>query len=1306
MSKLKIELEAIYQNAEKGFNKTTDSVDALRKTLITTGKEGEKFDQAVFRELTSAGERFGYELKGLEKALDLVRKQMSYLSQGVGEDNAQLGKLAKTTALYQAEIDKLNEAKAADARRTKEQIAAAEEMNNIQRQTIQMLEERARVQNQLNSKNANIGFMMLTDDRIGVANYTLKEYEQTLKQVIADTGVNSEETQKALALYQEQAKYVAVLNESTKNLSASTKDYNTVKNQTIRVEESHASKLLSVAKNILKFQLLMAPITGTIRGLKTFISDSTKAAAEAEQVFNKLATVYGNAADQAERMAQALSASLGVAKSTSAGALSTVGDLLQAQGMGTAQSLSTASRWTTQFADIIAFKDINMSLEEFAQNFMSGAAGNLRNFRTFGSIVKESAVQARLMAQGLDKLTRSELELAKMTTRAEMALEQQKNAMGATGREWDTVLSVNRRLNEASKQLKENFGAWLNEGLKPIKTIWLEILDTINEAVASSKELPQFKENLAQANPAVIFNRTSNSDTWERESRQHVGGWANMYGRMSESTDASEIAALERGLRSEARDIVKMFVSFGMTVDEGVEALKEDYITMQSLTDDWWGSLDIFGGFIEYLSQYAEWGKRLLGRSEWETETESVGSSFDTFLESLMGITGVGNNISTGDVMDANSHQSFAAQLASVARQAGIDAFNNINAADLSEFVDAVSLALGEVTEEDMLGGKAESLKNLYTTLFNQFTKDKTLQQNADLLERIANEYKAITGNVLDINEGLTEFQKALAQMQGVTSNYDVQLAQLRMTDDQKLTDNLRRQYAEAYALAATPEEQRQIYDAYEEAEQTLLAFLNAQRIYNEELKKEAAEKERLAQYKAAVKTISESTADYAAQMAQVGMTDNEKALDDLRIAYEKMRSELTLTDEEAKALNTEYNAQRQALINLQARQKEYNDFLASEAARLAAAEAAVTAMRNGERAQGIMANYAMTTINPLQATGKYASADTWRAGQRAGLRETEAQLLGLGVAASEVNAWIAKMTPLINEEYEAKKAEIDATEEATEALKKAQQWLAVEKRVTGSMGTAGGVIQSFQGEGDIWTKLVNALLTILENTESWPEMAETLNSIFNMFEPVAEALLDLIMSLPWEDIIFMLKVVASAITIISAIVQGIQTVIKWLWNNIKTALKNVATDVYNLFHPFHQRSRDQYTSFEELGNMLAKIYDDTTVYLERIWNANEDIVRNTDKDNLAVLRDLYARKIINEDQFYAGARVMQKDMIFDPVSADSTKYVAKGAGASSSVSYGGVTIQFNGSNSEEMKRWITDFFNQNGIGYNMAIGG
>ena len=990
---------------------------------------------------------------------------------------------------------------------------------------------------------------------------------------------------------------------------------------------SYLKRLVTLTKNILVFQLIMGPIRSAISGVKNTLRESLDVAAEAEQTYSKLATVFDGFEKSASRAATSLASALGVAKSTSSGALSTVGDLLQAQGMGTAESLTTASRWTSQFYDIINFKDINMSLEEFAQNFMSGAAGNLRNFRTFGSIVKESAVQAELARKGLDKLTGSQLELAKMTTRAEMALRQQSNAMGATQREWDTTLSVTRRLNEAWKEYKENLGDTLNAFVKPIKREITELLDRVNKVKRAAKEL---EGGAAVSSVYDIRNNENDRAAFRKDLLTEFNSYEGDLNRYANGTitssDTLAFEALDYVMRMYAASLEDVTNILGNKLPEAAA----EYL--KSLEDT--------------RNAEIELQKAIEGR---KTQIATASDRYNAFAESLLGISGV--SFTASSFSDATGRYSQTengtAQLLGIITStifSDVDAaLASINSSDLAEtWGGVIAGALDELDKGDLLQGRIDSVRQLFENTWNEFLPDGFTEQEKAKLEEIKATYKGYVDELDAYNEELKRlgsFASALAGLGSVTASYDTQLAQLGMTNDQKLTDNLRRQYAEAYALAATPEEQQQINDAYEEAEQTLLAFLNAQRIYNEELEKEAAEKERLAQYEEAVKTISESTADYAAQMAQVGMTDNEKALDNLRIAYEKMRSELTLTEEEAEALDAEYDAQRQALINLQARQKEYNDFLASEAARLAAADAAVTAMRNGQSAQGIMANYAMTTINPLQATGRYASADTWRAGQRAGLRETEAQLLGLGVAASDVNAWIAEMIPLINEAYEAKKAEIDATEEETEALRKAQQWLAVESRVTGSMGTLGGVIQSFQGDGDIWSKIVNALLTILENTESWGEIAEVLDQIFAMFEPVTEALIDLIVSLPWEDIIFMLKVIASAIVIISGIVQGIQTVIKWLWDNIKTALRNVATDVYNLFHPFSQRERDQYRSFKELVGELNKIADNTNTYLDRIWSTNEKIERNTSKGDdyakqLALLRSLYEGGVLTDVQY------------------------------------------------------------------------
>jgi len=206
------------------------------------------------------------------------------------------------------------------------------------------------------------------------------------------------------------------------------------------------------------------------------------------------------------------------------------------------------------------------------------------------------------------------------------------------------------------------------------------------------------------------------------------------------------------------------------------------------------------------------------------------------------------------------------------------------------------------------------------------------------------------------------------------------------------------------------------------------------------------------------------------------------------------------------------------------------------------------------------------------------------------------------------------------------------------------------------------------------------------------------------MFEPVVDGLINLILSLPWEDIIYMLKVIATVIVTIMGIIRGIQEVFKWLWDNIKVALNNVKEAI---LHPITGGDQKSFRSFDNLKQTIIDVAEDVKEEYERIWAVNEKIERNTRNDDvLKTLKELYAAGVINEDQFYAGARVMQKDKVFDPVPAGSPKYLSSPTQTSSVISYGGVTLQFNGDNIEELKSWLLDFFNGNGIAYNTAIGG
>lgn len=527
----------------------------------------------------------------------------------------------------------------------------------------------------------------------------------------------------------EQGELYKKMSASLQDVKAQMKDVGTTSNNT-------SLKLLSVAKNILKFQLLMGPITAAIRGFKNTLSDSMKVAAEAEQVFNKLATVFDGLTDSAKRAASAIATELGVATSTAASALSTVGDLLQAQGMGTSASLSTSSEWVKQFQDIIAFKDINMSLEEFAQNFMSGAAGNLRNFRTFGSIVKESAVQAELAKKGMDKLTGSQLELAKMTTRAEMALRQQANAMGATRREWDTMLSVNRRLSESWKEFKENLGDTLNSVLLPMKSMWGALIDQINKANKAQKEFNAGNRNIKVYD---IYNNGEDSASFQRALSKAY----NTYGvHAGEGADDG---------RSLIDAVYEEMVKFGAIVAT-IQHVMGDKLTPEMYKE---------------LKVLEERNKKETERlAAIETRRGNIGASTDTyeaFTEALKAITGAGG-ISTPDWASVAGQYAYteggdslyANNVAVSMMRAVSDALKAINNSDLAEtWGDVISGALDDLDEGQLREAQVESYRKLFEAAWNQFAEGGYTDEETAKLEEIKRSYKQATAALEEYNKNI-----------------------------------------------------------------------------------------------------------------------------------------------------------------------------------------------------------------------------------------------------------------------------------------------------------------------------------------------------------------------------------------------------------------------------------------------------------------------------------------------------------------------------------------------------------------------
>lgn len=669
---------------------------------------------------------------------------------------------------------------------------------------------------------------------------------------------------------------------------------------------AYFTKMLKTIPNVIGFRIVMNLIKN-IANIKNILSESAKAAAEAEQVFSKLNTVFGETSGAMNEVLD-LSSKIGVASSTAASALSTVGDLLQAQGQTTVESLQTASKWVSQFQDIIAFKDINMSLEEFAQNFMSGAAGNLRNFRTFGSIVRESAVNAELAKKGLDKLTGSELELAKMTTRAEMALEQQKNAIGATQREWDTMLSVNRRYDEAVKAMKESFGDWTNNIIKPIKKWWTEILEEINKANNAQEQFISGKKNI---NVYDLSDNIDFSKFYEKISSAVSTGLYDSDSGMKYALIETESAILKFG--ASAEDIQKVILRLYDVFDDN-----DIFASGEKFSD----FVDRLQKSIQKISKDREFENQV---ESWNSGLKNLAETADAFIESLAelnGVTGVSSdfvdmlagNISSEKIAERKWNEIYSSIQENIGK-----AIESIKDTTIDGYISITESLFGDDSVQNAYTSWLGEVESMYTILYNRMVKygDVTQQQ----LDEVYSKWKDIKKEAEKYNKLQNVFETGATN--GSYSD-DIRL-KTRTNLNQNFLENNYKIYgyevpeglAGAYAqielfyedliklVNPTEEERKKLYEQRDEEKLQAKEYLSI-------LQQENVAKEKAAQ----LEELNSGTADYQKQFEQLRMSDFEKTIDDLNRMLEGV------TD---KDIISAINAQIEAFTKLTEATNEYN---------------------------------------------------------------------------------------------------------------------------------------------------------------------------------------------------------------------------------------------------------------------------------------------------------------------------------------------------------------------------------------------
>jgi hypothetical protein len=310
-------------------------------------------------------------------------------------------------------------------------------------------------------------------------------------------------------------------------------------------------------------------VAAAIGSATRVISESGEAFQEAEARAQKFAITYEGITDLAAERAKQLADAFNYADSTMMGILAETGDLLTGFGLAGQEALELSEKATYLGA---ALAKMNPNIGDAASatsdltKLMSGEGESMKKW---GVIVRDSAVQARLLEQGLTGLTGEALLQAQAQARLEIAYNQSKNALTNITSETVLALDVARRYDEAWKERKEIVGEATTNFFTPIKLKIAEQIEAWNDATLAKKNY----------DAALAGDPTADLSAAIAKQQQEVD---DLYKQLEKFANPDTLA---KKWFYEGADWLRTAVGGNTVVDEILAEIREEELRLQQLKD-------------------------------------------------------------------------------------------------------------------------------------------------------------------------------------------------------------------------------------------------------------------------------------------------------------------------------------------------------------------------------------------------------------------------------------------------------------------------------------------------------------------------------------------------------------------------------------------------------------------------------------------------------------------------------------------------------------------------------------------------
>lgn len=916
------------------YNRIEKKRAALDEDLV---KIQQKYNLVLARKL-NAMSLSGEQTEVLTRQTKLLKAQMEKLAE-VTRDNDFLNKKIE---LYDIYLGKLNKAKAAEEQARKERAKEIEQTKALKELQQDILKARQQYNQVVASAKSEFEATWATAKAQQLAYNTqgqndfLKSWETAKSQNVSylkATALGDNYTimaQQYSLLDAELTKILSTEGKVTERSQELAKEMNKLKASMDKASKtSLGDRMKNLVKSFVSAQVVVYALQKAVSLVTNTIKEASEAAASAEETANLFNTTFANVATKANNVASKMSSSLGMANSTIQQSLGLFGDLAMGYGESQDSALKFAEAAVQTGLDIMSFKNISGDTTEVLQTMASGLAGNFENFRKWGIIVTQAEIKTRLQQKGLDKLTGSSLQFAKVQETLAIVQEKSKNAVGDMKDTLDSTENTVRRFNETNKELLENLGQSINPVLNVFRNTWIDIATQINKAVKAEKEF-------AKGGYVTGVYDIKNNEEDDKAFRRAIG--ENAFGTYSIGPFTNIL-----NVDNYAKTVSDAMILFDASLEETINTVKEEVNI----------SADNLNKVIEALllkdNERKQWDELQKAIEKRRVSVESNASSAQSFIDNLNNITGISVKNQEYGLPAQYTTEAFYTKetgkntsdrmIGNVLTESINEAIQSLSEADWTEFADVIGVALGDVTEASGLEEKLNSIYSLYEATYNLRMQSNGLDEEEKAeLQQIADLYAGIKSRIEEINE-IKSVQSKLESFAVSNESLQITINELGMSDLEKSIAAVTREF-EAMDLSILSDEEiayaTELYNAR-------IELLKQQDEKEKMLKAQQEAEEKLAEaekeYANTLEDLKSRILDYRISNATLGMTDEqaeiykleqerESALAEVGTDTDKARDIVNYFREMIKLVKDKYQFERTQAFNESV--KSFNSYLTS----------------------------------------------------------------------------------------------------------------------------------------------------------------------------------------------------------------------------------------------------------------------------------------------------------------------------------------------------------------------------------------